>query len=534
MSFIARQIKAFRKGGVPVLFHKVNKAFRLFCLNICAPLAVQLGLDWPWAYLFVGRKLFGRYKRMSFQKHVDLVKIGIVRDKMLACFEKYSVRQPDLEGMGDWVEANRLVEGFYRNRGDFQECSRICNRVAGVQRTFATAHQLDKLNIAFIPRAFAEGSIGVYENLCAYIKGEILSGRTPARKMLLLAPPETPINNPSYLGYWRRYVTVISNPLLIKLLSPLEKVLTVPLAFLMPFREQIYISHYLSLGLIREAWEKERKVSLLTLSKEDEARGWERLRHLGLREGDWFVCLHVREPGWCDHNSPAEDFRNADIETYLPAIEAITARGGWVFRMGNQGMKPLPKIARVIDYARSDARSDSMDVFLSAKCRFFMGTSSGLYTFAMAFGVPVVMTNMLPPYNIYCFTSKDLFIPRLCRSKREDRYLDFNEFFTPPVGTACGRHYEMLDLEVVPNDPEAIKDLVLEMLERCDGSLKYSRQDESLQEQFRAITETCSVFYGAGKVPVNARIGRDFLLKYSALLSGNGIEKEENVSLQKQ
>ena len=75
-----------------------------------------------------------------------------------------------------------------------------------------------------------------------------------------------------------------------------------------------------------------------------------------------------------DAASKFED--GADIGTYLPAIKTVVAHGGWVFRMGNPTMKPLPAMEHVIDYAYSDVRSDWMDVFLCSQCRFMIGTAA--------------------------------------------------------------------------------------------------------------------------------------------------------------
>lgn len=191
-------------------------------------------------------------------------------------------------------------------------------------------------------------------------------------------------------------------------------------------------------------------------------------------------------------------------------------------------MKPLLQMSRVIDYAHSNVKSDWMDVFLCAQCRFFVGTSSGLFVFAMTFGVPVVATNFLPSCCAYYLTSNDLFIPRICRLKKEDRFLNFSELFPPAIGTAAAKCcYDAQDIEVIENSEEEIKDLVDEMLKKCEGCLKYSDEDEGLQKRFKSMTFDCGKKYGDGKAVVNARIGKNFLRKYLALLPS----EPENVRL---
>ena len=64
--------------------------------------------------------------------------------------------------------------------------------------------------------------------------------------------------------------------------------------------------------------------------------------------------------------------RNADTAGYLPAIEEITRRGGFVIRMGDAEAPPLPPLTNVIDYGRS-----WMDVFLLTRSRFVLGSAYG-------------------------------------------------------------------------------------------------------------------------------------------------------------
>jgi putative glycosyltransferase (TIGR04372 family) len=308
------------------------------------------------------------------------------------------------------------------------------------------------------------------------------------------------------------------------MLTPLETYLITPFISFMHFRGKLYKSS-LAYGTIREEWIKEDRPPILTLSGEDYERGWNCLKSLGVPKDAWFVTLHVREPGWRDGGSRCESFRNADITTYLPAIKAITDAGGWVLRMGDQEMSKLQLMPQVIDYAHSQAKSDWMDVFLCAQCRFMMGTSSGLCVVAATFGVPLVMTNMLPGYAVYHFTSKDLLIPRLCFSKDKERCLNFSELISPPVGTATTQfHFDNRNIQI---NPEEIKALVEEMLEKRMGTLKYSEEDEILQKEFKQITANCGKVYGDLNLVSHVRIGRKFLRKHKDLLRIDMAVKEE-------
>ena len=81
--------------------------------------------------------------------------------------------------------------------------------------------------------------------------------------------------------------------------------------------------------------------------------------------------------------------RNANPLNYVKSIKAVTEAGGWVFRMGNPegNSTKLPPMPNVIDYAHSSIRSEFMDVFLGATCKFCIGTSSGYFRIPRYFSI---------------------------------------------------------------------------------------------------------------------------------------------------
>ncbi|MDO8662353.1 MAG: TIGR04372 family glycosyltransferase [Candidatus Omnitrophota bacterium] len=515
--FFKHQADDLQEGGLCVFFRKVKKFPQLFLLRIFAPLAVKWGIHWPKAYLFMAYKFIKQYKTTRVSHRVNRKELEALSEKSINYMKKYIGYKPIAANLSDWINANNGLSFFLWDKGDINETIQSINRVMEIQNTICREHQLDKLDIVFIPRAFAIGAIGPYENVYSYIKAGIL-GLRPPQKMILLLEPDAQVNNRHYLNYFKQYISIITDTRLIELLSPLEKFLAVPLGLIMPIYGKGFISH-LSFGLIQEQWHKEKRTPLLTLLNTDRQRGWQHLISLGVPQGAWFVCLHVRESGWRDEGSISEDYRNADINTYIPAIKAITSAGGWVIRIGDPGMKPLPEMSQVIDYAHSNIKSDWMDVFLCAECRFFIGTSSGPFTLAVAFGVPVLVTNLLPGHALYHLSSKDLFLPRLCWLEDEKRYLNFRELIAPPVGMASSKtSFEKLHLNIVPNDAEEIKDLVIEMLEKCAGKLKYSDEEENLQRCFKMMAAECGKLYGDERIVCNARIGRYFLSRHAPLL----------------
>ncbi|MDF1793100.1 MAG: TIGR04372 family glycosyltransferase [Thalassobaculaceae bacterium] len=117
-------------------------------------------------------------------------------------------------------------------------------------------------------------------------------------------------------------------------------------------------------------------------------------RQTGLSPRDRIVTLHCREKGF--RADIHQRLRNVDIATYLPAIEALAARGYRVVRLGDPTMTPLPEIDGVIDYARSPLKSDALDVQLFGLAHFHIGSSSGLSQVPLLYGTPCLLLNWYP------------------------------------------------------------------------------------------------------------------------------------------
>ena len=205
-------------------------------------------------------------------------------------------------------------------------------------------------------------------------------------------------------------------------------------------------------------------------------------------------------------------FRDADILDARPAIAKIVECGGWVIRLGDPTMKPLPEMAHVIDYAHSPLKSDWMDVFLLSQCRFMIGTTAGPSAVAATFGVPIVMTNVVPqPFR--AFSKNDIFLPKLYRAPREHRYLGFREAMEPPLRWLWnGNLLAERGLEAVASASDDILDAVVEMIERLGGELIYSAAEDAAQARYDALFTHPADYW------VQSRVGRRFLAKHADLL----------------
>ena len=343
-----------------------------------------------------------------------------------------------------------------------------------------------------------------------YVKARELGYIDSARAILIA--PDGDVCNPCLLDYWKKYITVVSAE---------EEIADC----LSEYAENaVFLDYYtvadgrtlhrdLAHRAINNRWEEEGRPPLLVLKDSDRERGWRRLRSAGVADGSWLVALHVREAGFFDEDVAwsTNKFRNARIETYFPAIEEIVGRGGWVIRLGDPSMTPLPAMPNVIDYAHSDLRSDWMDIFLIAESRFYLGMASGPSSAAVAFGVPTVGTNWfhLGPWP-YC--RNDIFIHKLLKSTADGRILSIAESLKPPLfGALEPLFFKARGLEPVDNTADEIREACVEMLDRMDGKLTYSDEDERLQALYRKQADPFSI-------PIRSRLCAAFLKRHPELI----------------
>lgn len=338
-----------------------------------------------------------------------------------------------------------------------------------------------------------------------FIKEGIL-GMRPKYHGIMLAPINR-VANIHLLSYWKPYITIISSPLLRILLDPFwHNRLTM---FKVDRYDNLDNNHVDYPKIQKEYFGRP---PLLSLTELDNKRGWAALRELGMPQGAWFVCVHCREEGYIPGGGI---HRNANINNYFLVMEAIVERGGWVIRVGDPTMENIPQMYHVIDYAHLDIKSDWMDIFLCATCKFFLGSTSGLFCLSSIFGVPVVFANTSPISQVLPYGPCDIGIPKFVWSIKNERYLSFKEVFSSSIGNFF-LDYKYLEagVTVIDNSPEDIKDVAMEMLDRIEGKALYSDEDERLQERFKSLMNPRHYSYGA-----ISRVGRDFLRKYEYLLN---------------
>jgi putative glycosyltransferase (TIGR04372 family) len=392
---------------------------------------------------------------------------------------------------------------LYHGMGQFREAMALLARANEGNYKEAEGLGLPVRQFRVLENVWAR-QIGHIALIDYVIKLGILEGRRPEDTILYL-PPGSLIGNRFLLDQ------VAANLRLIErsegLPFPASSVQILHYDFLGPrLPDQTTAYFWTAGGETYRRWETEGRPPLLKFPADAEARGWEVLRDLGLPPSAWFVAMHVREGKWDRVRPGIHGIRNANISSYLPAISEITRQGGWVVRIGDPGMTALPEIENVIDYCHTPARSDWMDIFILAHCRFLLGTNSGPAFAPALYGKPSVLTNWWPagerPWH-----SSNLFIPKLLRKISDGRYLSLSETLQEPFCWCYSRRYLAANagVQLEDNDPELIRAAVEETLRCLDGSLPQDGDLAELRSRADRIYESCGI---AGKAQLAGELFR--------------------------
>lgn len=255
-------------------------------------------------------------------------------------------------------------------------------------------------------------------------------------------------------------------------------------------------------------------------TEEEEKKGELELKQLGIPQDSKFVCILARDSAykqqidnnrdWSYHN-----FRNTNVRNYMLTAEELSKRGYYVLRMGKiVADKFESKDPKIIDYASSNFRSDFMDVYLGAKCEFAISMGSGWDTIPFIFRKPIIFVNFIPVGYLWTFSEKYLTIVKHHIDKDGNPISLKNLFENEIAYFMYSKQFEDLGIQVVENTSEEILSVVIEYLNRKDGSLQIDDKDELLHEKFwRIFNENVKLKFPGGKIHgVNkARFGIDFL-----------------------
>lgn len=260
-----------------------------------------------------------------------------------------------------------------------------------------------------------------------------------------------------------------------------------------------------------------RELLYFQLSPQDHQRG-HRLRHaMGIAADAPIVTLHVRQantkPKAAYHN-----YRDADIDNFLPTIQYLLSRGYTVVRLGDPSLKRLPDMGpRLIDAPFHPAYNHAVDLYFVAVSQFYLGMPSGPYSVANIFNVPVVLMNATVCGDDWGKIG-DLYIPKKFYSHRLGRLLTYQEITcSPMINFYKAQEFEQAGIDLIENTPMEILGAVVEMDQRICGCYPADEQalSREINRRFKAIQRQAHTIRLMGKEePFN------FLMYWSGAVLG--------------
>jgi putative glycosyltransferase (TIGR04372 family) len=258
----------------------------------------------------------------------------------------------------------------------------------------------------------------------------------------------------------------------------------------------------------------------LSLTLEEEEFGRIALESMGIPSHSLFICFVGRDSKYLKLINPNldtsyHDCRNTDVKNYLLAAEEMVNRGYYMIRMGSAVVDALESNnPRIIDYAMNGQRTDFMDIFLGAKCHFFISVGTGIDSIPEIFRRPILYVNLVPLEYAPSWGKNNLFIPKKYWLEKEQRFMSFREIIESGAGRFLyTNQYVDMGITLIENNPEEILEVTIEMEERLKGTWVTTEDDEDLQRKFWSLYPPSELH---GKI--YSRIGAAFIRRYQTLL----------------
>ena len=266
---------------------------------------------------------------------------------------------------------------------------------------------------------------------------------------------------------------------------------------------------------------KDNKKIILNTSYNDKGESF--LKSLGIDKKDKIVCLHVRDSEYLkkkfSNNFDYHSYRDCDIKKFISSIIELCEKGYFVFRMG-EFFKDDFNInhKNFINYA-GKLRSDFLDIFLSSRCEFSIGTGAGYDTIpSWTFRKPYLYTNAVPLGPIILNPcSKMMFSMKIHFDKKKEKFLNIDEIFDKNLQFAYGSsQYDEENITLLENTQEDLKEMTNEFTQNFLNKNELTDLQIEFNKKVLSLLKIGNIGKDSfNKLPI---ISNYFLKKYSFLL----------------
>ena len=257
----------------------------------------------------------------------------------------------------------------------------------------------------------------------------------------------------------------------------------------------IYSEHIITLDHIFKNYSLLYKHPIqLNLTKQEINKGELILKQFGIPKHAKIVCVTSRDNLYLRRTHSSVDFsyhnyRNSNVNNYIPAIKALIKKNFYVVRMGKIAAKRLDiKSSKFVDYPFHPLKSDFMDFFFAYKCYFWICSNTGLDGVARVFRKPLLDLNMAPLTGLKVASKKALLCLKIHKNYNNKK-LSLNDIFDSGVGNSYrSEEFRRNKIKLHELNANQIKDIALEMTKLMKDSWKIkNKNDLKLQKKFEKL-----------------------------------------------
>lgn len=250
---------------------------------------------------------------------------------------------------------------------------------------------------------------------------------------------------------------------------------------------------------------------------------------LGIIDNE-YVCLHTRDSSYLsvalpDIDYSYHDYRDVNFKVMNNVIDYFEGCGIRSVRVG-QITEGGAESDKYIDLVRL-GYDEYLDLMLHRFCKFFMGTSAGVFLISKFFARPCAL--LLPYYpliehNLF-FNNRDMCIFNRFYNVNEKKEMSFAESFNFSIdfmliGRLRGEYFAQNGIMMIPFTEEDSWELAKEMNEKIDGRWIAQDGDGELHDRFNLLLKQCIEKKGvcpSELMPIN--VATTYLRRYRHLLN---------------
>ena len=271
----------------------------------------------------------------------------------------------------------------------------------------------------------------------------------------------------------------------------------------------------------------------LEFTSEQELIGRKFLKNVDVKDENKIVCLNVRDNAFMSQSEALNwnksrdwsyhDYRDSEITTYLAAAESLAEMGYTVFRMGAIVKEPLDsRHPRIIDYATNGMRTEFLDIYLGAKCKFCVSTGTGWDSIPQIFRRPSMYVNLLPHFAKECLVRDLLIYPKSLARTTGKFNIPLRHLFEHGFATSFHTDlYTQAGVVIRDLSSEELVEAVTEMAQRVEGTFVETPEQKEMQAKLKRILSTHPKLQPSPNYyPIRAQFASCFLSRYPNFLDG--------------